>query len=190
MKRFAEIVVRSKWIIFIIFLLLIGLSLYFIPERQLSFDIYDLLPEEVESVKGSKILEEEISHGADLTIIYETDNLTKVEKLIEKLKILPYVDSVMWLDNFQDVSLPKEFWGEDSKDWYKDGVFKIQVTLKHSQSYGDQIKDIKSILPEEASITGDSVISNELKDRFKGKTEEYFIIGIILVSIFLFLTFP
>ncbi|RLD14366.1 MAG: hypothetical protein DRI28_03745 [Caldiserica bacterium] len=190
MKRFAEIVVKSKWIIFIIFLLLIGLSIYFIPKRQLSFDIYDLLPDEVESVKGLKILEEEISHGADLTIIYETDNLTKVEKLIDKLKILPYIDSVMWLDDFQDISLPKEFWGEESKDWYKDGVFKIQVTLKHSQSYGDQIEDIKSILPKEASITGNDVLMNELKDRFKGKTEEYFIIGIILVSIFLFLTFP
>lgn len=190
MKRFAEIVFKSKWIIFVIFLLLIGLSIYFIPQRQLSFDLYDLLPGEIESVKGLKLLEKEISHGSDLTIIYETDNLAKVEKLVDKLKVLPYVDSVMWVDDFQDISLPQEFWGENSKDWYKDGVFKIQVTLKYSPSYEDQIEDIKSILPKEASITGDDVITNELKDHFRGKTAKYFLIGIILVSIFLFLTFP
>jgi predicted RND superfamily exporter protein len=190
MRWFSRFIVNNRVLIFIICLILIAISIFYIPKLKVTYDIYKLIPKDVESIRGMDILNKELSHGAELTILYKTEDPYLVESLVNKLKLFPFIDSISYIKDFQDISIPIELWGEDSKNWYKDGYFKIEIVLKASERYKTQIDSIKSILPEEASLTGNDVITSELSDHFKGSVEKYFLIGVILVLIFLLLTFP
>jgi len=190
MKKFSKFVVKVRIPIFIIFLILIAVSLYFIPKLKVTYDIYELLPKDIESIKGMNILNKELSHGAELIILYKTDDPYLVESLVNNLKTLPFINSITYIKDYQDISVPIELWDKGSSDWFKDGYFRIVVILNANETYNKEIESIKSILPEGASITGNDVISNELADHFAGSVEKYFLIGVLLVLIFLILTFP
>lgn len=190
MREFSKFVVKFRIPIFIIFLILISISLYYIPKLKVTYDIYKLLPKNIESIKGMDILNKELSHGAELTILYKTYDPYLVESLVNNLKTLSFIDSITYIKDYQDISIPIELWGKEAENWFKDDYFKILVVLKANETYKKEIEVVKSILPKETSLTGNEVISSELSDHFKGSVEKYFLIGVLLVLIFLILTFP
>lgn len=189
MNLLADFIVKRKTYILIVFLLLFVVSIFMMPDRKLSYNIFDILPDDIESLIGLKILSEKIAKGPEFTILCEKDDLNEVENLIRKLETLPYIISISWLGTSQDLTYPEEIW-RDSASWYKDGVFKVSITLKSSDSYKTQIEQLRGLLPEWAELTGSEVISYDMEDYFKNSTLIYFSLGILLVTVFLFLTFP
>ncbi len=190
MRGVIRFIVKNRFLMFVIFLILIITSLFYFRNVKITYDILKLLPKDIDSIKGMEILNKELSRGANLTILLKTDNTFDLEKILFDLETLPFVESVNSIKDYIDISLPEEFWGKEKESWYKDGYFRIEVTLKSSESYSSQIESLKKILPKNASLTGSEVISEELKESFKGTTERYFLIGVILVLIFLLFTFP
>ncbi len=190
MRGIIKTIVKGRLVIFLIFLILIVISLFYVRNVKITYDIYKLLPKNVESIKGMDILSKKLQHGASLTILYKPQNKEDFEKLLFKLQSLPYIESVTSIKDYVDISLPEELWGEDAKSYYKNGYYRIEIVLKSDENYKEQIEDLRKILPSDASLTGSEVISLELSESFKGTTEKYFLIGVILVLIFLLLTFP
>ncbi|HON73500.1 MAG TPA: hypothetical protein PK512_09250, partial [bacterium] len=189
MNLLADFIVKRKTYILIVFLFLFVVSIFMMPDRKLSYNIFDILPDDIESLIGLKILSEKIAKGPEFTILCEKDDLNEVENLVRKLETLPYIISISWLGTSQDLTYPEEIW-RDSASWYKDGVFKVSITLKSSDSYKTQIEQLRGLLPEWAELTGSEVISYDMEDYFKNSTLIYFSLGILLVTVFLFLTFP
>ncbi|MCX8095264.1 MAG: MMPL family transporter [Caldisericia bacterium] len=190
MRAIFRFIVKNRLPIFILFLVLITISLFYFRNVKITYDIFKLLPKDINSIKGMEILNKELSRGANITILLKTDKIEEFEKFIFELKSLPFIESINTIKDYIDTSLPQEFWGDESKSWFKDGYFRIEIILKSSDNYSSQINNLKKILPENALITGSEVISEELKESFKGTTEKYFLIGVILVFIFLIFTFP
>ncbi|MDI6860410.1 MAG: MMPL family transporter [Caldisericia bacterium] len=190
MKSIFRFIVKNRLIIFIVFIILIVISLFYFRNVKITYDIFKLLPKDIDSIKGIEILNKEFSRGANLTILIKTDKIEELEKTIFEIESLPFVESINSIKDYTDISLPEEFWKEEVKSWYKDGYFRIEVALKKSENYSSQIASLRKVLPENASLTGSEVISEELRESFKGTTERYFLIGVILVLIFLLFTFP
>lgn len=190
MKLIAEFIVKKRVYILVIFLLLTFLSILIMPKRKLSYSIFDILPSNIKSLTGLKLLSEKISKGPEFTILCEEDNIEEIDKLVKRLESLPYIISVSWLGNNQDLAYPEETWNKNSDSWYKNGFYKINITLKFANSYKKQIEEIKGILPSWAGLTGTEVISYDMENYFKNSTLIYFSLGILFVTIFLFLTFP
>lgn len=190
MRRVFRFIVKNRIPILALFIVLIAISLFYFRNVKITYDIFKLLPKDIESIKGMEILNKEFSRGANITILLKGEDIEELEKTLFELETLPFVESVSSIKDYIDVSLPQELWGVEAKSWYKDGYFRIDVVLKPSESYSSQIEALRKILPDSASITGSEVISEELKETFKGTTERYFLIGVILVLIFLLFTFP
>jgi predicted RND superfamily exporter protein len=190
MRGLVRGIVKKRILIFTIFLFLILISLFYVRNVKITYDIYKLLPREIESIKGMEILSKKLQHGATLTILFKPKEKEEVEKLLFNLESLPYVENVTSIKDYVDISLPEELWGEEAKSFYKDGYYRIDVVLKSDKDYTEEIKDLRKILSEDASLTGTEVISLELQESFRGTTERYFLIGVILVLIFLLITFP
>lgn len=189
MRSLAEFIVRRRIYILVTFLALSVASTFIMPSRRLSYSIFDILPKGLDSLTGLRILSEKIAKGPEFTILCEKDDSNEVENLVKRLESLPYVISTSWLGSTQDLAYPEEMW-RNSESWYKDGVYKITVSLKSSDSYSSQIEELRSILPEWAKLTGTEVISYDMENFFKNSTVVYFSLGLLLVAIFLFLTFP
>jgi len=190
MRLLAQFIVKKRVYILIVFLFLTLVSSLVMPRRKLSYSIFDILPSDIKSLVGLRILSEKISKGPEFTILCEKDNIEEIESLVRRLDSLPYIISVSWLGSNQDLAYPEETWNKSSDSWYKDGFYKITVTLKSASSYKKQIEEIKRILPSWAGLTGTEVISYDMENYFKNSTLIYFSLGILLVAIFLFLTFP
>lgn len=190
MKILAEFIARKRIYILVVFLLLASVSILVMPHRKLSYSIFDILPSNIKSLTGIRILSEKISKGPEFTILCEKDDIDAIEALVRNLESSPYVISVSWLGNNQDLAYPEELWDSNSNSWYKEGFYKIGITLKSSNSYKEQIKKIKELLPSWAGLTGTEVISYDMEDYFKNSTIVYFSLGILFVIVFLFLTFP
>ncbi len=190
MKTIVRVIVRGRIFFFILFLILAIFFGVLLPKRGLTFNIFELLPKDMESLQGIEILNNKISHGPDWTILCKNDSEFEVETLVERLSRLSFVSSVSWLGERQDVSLLKEMWNEGYSAYYKDGNYKLQVSIKPSNTYKPQINGLRKVLPGWASLTGTEVIANDMEAYFKGSTLRYFLIGILLVSIFLLLAFP
>ncbi|MBC7319174.1 MMPL family transporter, partial [bacterium] len=190
MKLLAEFIVKKRVYILAVFLFLAFVSILIMPHRKLSYSIFDILPSNIKSLTGIRILSEKIAKGPEFTILCEKDNIEEIESLVKKLESLPYIISVSWLGNNQDLTYPEELWNSNSNSWYKNGFYKIGITLKLADSYEEQIKEIKELLPSWAGLTGTEVISYDMESSFKNSTLVYFSLGILFVIIFLFLTFP
>ncbi len=190
MRGFIRLIVKGKLLIFVIFLILLIISLFYVRNVKITYDIYKLLPKNIESIKGMDILSKKLQHGTNLTILFKPKSKEDLEKLLFKLESLPYIESFSSIKDYVDISIPEELWGEEAKSYYKDGFYRIDLVLKSDKDYKNQIEDLRKILPQEASLTGTEVISIELSESFRGTTEKYFLIGVILVLIFLIITFP
>lgn len=189
MKFLAEFTVKRRIYILILFLILSIISIIIMPNRKLSYSIFDILPKGIDSLTGLKILSEKIAKGPEFTVLCEKDDFNEIKDLVKRLESLPFVISTSWLGNNQDLTSPQELW-ENSQSWYKDGVYKVTITLKPSSSYKSEIEELRSILPNWAELTGSEVISYDMENYFKNSTLIYFSLGILLVAVFLFLTFP
>lgn len=189
MRALAEFIVRRKTYILITFVALSVVSAFIMPSRKLSYSIFDILPKGIDSLTGLRILSEKIAKGPEFTILCEKDDFNEVENLTKRLETLPYIISVSWLGDNQDLTYPEEIW-RNSESWYKDGAYKVTITLKSSNSYKTQIEELRSILPEWAKLTGSEVISYDMENFFKNSTIVYFSLGLLLVAVFLLLTFP
>ncbi|MGC8971146.1 MAG: efflux RND transporter permease subunit [bacterium] len=190
MDLVAGFIVKRRVYVIIIFLLLILISILIMPKRKLSYSIFDILPSNIKSLTGLKFLSEKISKGPEFTILCKMDNIEEIDRLVKRLESLPYIISISWLGNNQDLAYPEETWNRNSDFWYKDGFYKINITLKSANSYKKQIEEIKEILPSWAGLTGTEVISYDMENYFKNSTIIYFSLGILFVAIFLFLSFP
>ena len=190
MKAIARLIVKGRIFLFILFLIMAVFFGILLPKRGLTFDIFKLLPRDMESLQGIEILNNKVLHGPDWTILCKNDDQFEVERLVERLNELPFVSSVSWLGERQDISLPKEMWNESYSTYYKDGNYKIQVSINPSKTYKSQIDELRRILPSWASLTGTEVIAHDMEVYFKGSTLKYFLLGILLVSVFLLLAFP
>jgi len=190
MRTIARVIVKGRVFFLILFLVLTIFSGIILPKRGLTFDIFKLLPKDMESLQGIEILNNKISHGPDWTILCKTNDQFEVEGLVERLEDLPFVKSVSWLKERQDISLPRELWSKGYEAYYKDGIYKLQVSIRPSKTYSTQIDKLRLILPNWASITGTEVIAHDTEIYFKGSTSRYFLPGILLVGVFLLLAFP
>lgn len=75
MKLLAEFIVKRRVYILAIFLFLASISIIIMPQRKLSYSIFDILPSNIKSLTGIRILSEKISKGPEFTILCQKDNI-------------------------------------------------------------------------------------------------------------------
>ena len=106
--RFSKAVVKYRIPIFILTLLLMIPSLLGMVRTRVNYDMLDYLPSDMDTVIGQGELKEEFGKGAFSIVIVEDMPDKDVTALIDKIKEVPHVDSVLWYSSLADISIPKE----------------------------------------------------------------------------------
>ena len=189
MLKFGEKICKHKKLIFIIALLLLIPSVIGMMATRVNYDILAYLPDEVETVQGEKILQNEFNMGSYSIIVTENMSTKDIQKLENKFKKLENVEKVVSVADLLGANVPVEMLPDEVRDIaYKDGDTMILVTFKDgisSDTTLNTIEEMRKVTDKQCKISGMSALVLDTKYIANSEIVTYVIIAIILCMIVL-----
>lgn len=182
---------KSKLILVIAILLLIPSAIGFL-KTDINYDILSYLPDNLSTTQAEKILKEDFNCGSLAMLIVENMEDKNVSKLKEKVSKVDGVVDVLWIDDFLDLSVPKEMLPKDINDLlYTDNSTLMVIKLEEgsaSLKTLNAVESIRNITGNQAFLSGMASIIKDTKDISDKETPLYVVIAVILTLIVLSFT--
>ncbi len=189
MNKLRKIIVKHRVLILILaFILLIPSALGYLKTR-VNYDILYYLPDDIETMVGQDILQEEFGKGAFAMEIVEGMPLKDVAKVKEKIEDVDGVAQVIWYDSFADLSIPTEMLPDNIRDVFLTedstlmAIFFEDTTSADSTM--DAIEEIRSITNSQCYLSGMSAIVTDTKNLSEKEAPIYVMIAVLLSCIVL-----
>ena len=192
MYKFGELVCKySKLILIISFILLIP-AFIGMQATKINYDILAYLPNDIETVKGEKILTDNFGMGAYAMILVENMPETEILKLEDEIKRMDNVGIVGSIADVLGDSIPREILPNKIKDaLYKDNTTIIMVTFKDgisADSTMDSIEKIRNMTDEKVKVSGTSSVILDTKLLSNSEVIPYILLAVGLCLLVLELT--
>ena len=181
--HFSRGVVKYRIPILILTLLLMIPSVLGMIGTRINYDMLNYLPSDMDTVIGQEELLEDFGKGAFSLIIVEDMTEEDTASLVQQLKQVEHVDSVLWYSSLADASIPiemlperlyREFNTEHSTMMavFFDSATSADVTM-------DAIREIRQIAGKQCFVSGMSALVTDLKDLCE--TEEPIYVGLAVL---------
>lgn len=189
MKKFGQFVVKARYAILIIsILLLIPAAIGYFTTR-VNYDLLYYLPDGIDTMTGQDILLEDFGSGAFGMVLVEGMDDNQVAGLKEKIEGVDRVSKVLWYDSFADLSIPKSMLPEDVYNAFNHGDSTIMMVIFDDTSSGDgtmnAIKEIRQITKHQCLVSGISAIVTDTKELAEQETVIYVGIAVIISVVIL-----
>lgn len=146
MKKFSKFIANHSILIVIISLLLLIPALFGYVKTRINYDILIYLPENIETIRGEKILTDEFGLGSYAFVMTESKNNKDILKLEDKIKKVNGVSQVISIADVLDTTIPKSMLPDKVLDKvYSGDETVIMVTLKDSISADSTIKAVEDL---------------------------------------------
>lgn len=192
MKTFSRGIVKYRVLIFILGLVLLIPSAWGYFNTRVNYDILSYLPDDIETMEGQEILQEEFGTGAFSMLVIDGMNFKDVSALKSKISEVEYVKQVIWYDSVADLSIPVEILPEELQEVFINGDDTLMVVMFSSSMSSDEtmeaIADIRALASEQCFVSGMSAVVTDTRDLADQETPIYVLIAVILSSIVLALT--
>lgn len=192
MNKFGNFIARHKKLVLFIATLLLFPAIYGNAMTKINYEILTYLPEELESVKGQNILSDVFSDTANGMLIIENMEDKEVLKTKEKLKEVDGVRDILWVDDFVDISIPKNMLPKSARDlFYRENSTLLLIDFEgesSSMSTRKAIDDIRGQLDERSFLSGMAMVLKDTRDLSDKQTPIYVGVAVILATIILMLT--
>ncbi|WP_122640243.1 efflux RND transporter permease subunit [Romboutsia sp. Marseille-P6047] len=184
-----QIASHRKLIIFIALILLIP-SLFGYIKTNINYDILSYLPDSSSTIKAEKILKEDFGSGSLSMLIVEGMEDKDVAKLKEKVSKVDGVNSVLWIDDFMDLSVPKEIIPKDMVNFLYNGDKSTMMVINFEDGSAstktmNAIDDIRRIAGKQTFLSGMAGIVKDTKDISEQEMPMYVILAGIVTTIIL-----
>ena len=150
MKRFADFITKNYLFIVVVGLLLIIPSIIGYINTRTNYDILVYLPDQIDTIKGEKILTEDFGIGSYAFVITDMNSSYRVLQLEKKIKKIEGVQKVFSIADVIDNVVPKEMLPNVILEkLYQGNDSIIMVTFKGSTSEDetiDALRDLRKIV--------------------------------------------
>lgn len=184
---------HPKTILLIATLLLLPAIVCYLA-TNVNYDILTYLPENLESVRGERILDETFNDAAMAMIVTEDYELRDVSRMKAEIREVDGVRQVMWVDDIADVSIPESmlpkilssvFYSADGKST----MMMVQFVESGSSARTMQaLREIRRIMDKNSFMSGLSAITLDTKELADAQAPLYIVIAIALALIALCFT--
>lgn len=193
MERISKAIAKHSKIILLLAIILVIPAAFGYFKTDINYDILSYLPEETSTMQAEKILKDEFGCGSVAMLIVEDMPDKDVAKIKEKVANLDGVKSALWVDDFIDLSVPKEILPKDMTDLLYNGdeSTMIIVMLKEGTATlttQNTVEQIRNIVGEQGFLSGMSGIIKDTKDCADDEMPLYIVIAGILTLIVLLFT--
>ena len=165
--HFGDAVVKLRWPILILALVLLIPSVLGMVSTRVNYDMLDYLPDDMDTVKGQNELLEDFGKGAFSLIIVEDMPDKDVAKLVDKIEGIEHVETVVWYSTLADISIPKELLPDALYDEFNtDNATMMAVFFDSATSADvtmDAIRRIRSVAGRQCFVSGMSALVTDLK---------------------------
>ena len=192
MKSFGNVVVKIRYLILIIALVLIIPAVWGYFHTRVNYDILTYLPDSIETIQGQNILMDEFGTGAITMLIVEDKSDREIVALEEKIRQVEHVKKVLWYDSFADITVPKEMLPEKIRDAFLKGNATLLAITYDTSTSSDEtmeaVAGIREVLDSGCYLQGMSAVITDTKDLAESEEPVYVALAVILASIILALS--
>ena len=192
MKKFADFITKKHILVLIIGLLLMVPALIGYINTKINYDILVYLPENIDTIKGERILTEDFGIGSYAFVMIDTKDNYKVLKLEDKVRKIKGVNKVFSEADILGTTIPKEMLPDEVLDkLYDKDTSVMLVTFKGSTSEDETINAVRELRKVVGDANSVSSMTSMVVDTMDLSNEEilvYVIISVILCLIVLSIT--
>lgn len=185
--KFGKWVVKCRIPILVLAVALLIPSLIGMIMTRINYDMLTYLPGDIDTVVGQDILMDEFGKGAFSFVIIEGMDPKDVSSLREDISHVDHVDTVLWYDDFADVSVPMEILPSKLYDAFNSGDSTMLAIFFDTSTSSDDtmeaITAIRSIAGKQCFVSGMSAMVTDLKDLCKKEEPIYVGIAVALACV-------
>lgn len=185
--KFGKWVVKCRIPILVLAVALLVPSLIGMIMTRINYDMLTYLPGDIDTVVGQDILMDEFGKGAFSFVIIEGMDPKDVSSLREDISHVDHVDTVLWYDDFADVSVPMEILPSKLYDAFNSGDSTMLAiffdTFTSSDDTMEAITAIRSIAGKQCFVSGMSAMVTDLKDLCEKEEPIYVGIAVALACV-------
>lgn len=193
MKRISEQIVKRRWLILVIAVILLVPSALGYIATKVNYDILTYLPDSTESRIGEVILDEDFNMATTTMVTVENLSIRETDLLKQDILAIDGVEDVLWSDQIIDNTIPSAMLPEDIRSFFynHEGATMMMVTFEDagtSQRTIQAIREIKSVLRKDCFIGGMSAITVDMQELFDSEIVLYvatavaLVMGVLLLS--------
>lgn len=191
MKKFAEFISDNAKKIFIVALLLLIPSVIGYLKTGINYDILSYLPQNLDSTKGEKILDDVYSDASIGIVIVDGMEQKDIKKVKAKINQIDGVIGAYGADNVLDSSIPKDILPDDIQNQLYNGdstmfIIKFKGAMA-SQSTMNAIEEARNVMNKQCYLSGMSAILKDTKDLADKEAPFYVIMSVIISLVMLFI---
>ncbi len=185
--KFGKWVVKCRIPILVLAVALLIPSLIGMIMTRINYDMLTYLPGDIDTVVGQDILMDEFGKGAFSFVIIEGMDPKDVSSLREDISHVDHVDTVLWYDDFADVSVPMEILPSKLYDAFNSGDSTMLAIFFDTSTSSDDtmeaITAIRSIAGKQCFVSGMSAMVTDLKDLCEKEEPIYVGIAVALACV-------
>mgnify|MGYP002516041004 FL=1 len=190
MERIAKKIANHSKLILLLAVILLIPSVFGYFNTNINYDILSYLPNNISTTKAEKILKDDFGCGTLSMLIVENMDDKDVAKIKDKVAKVDGVADVLWVDDFMDLSVPKEILPKDMTDFLYNGDKSTMMIIKMEKATGDiktqnAVSSIRNIAGKQSFLSGMCGILKDTKDLADKEVPLYILIGGLLILIIL-----
>lgn len=190
MEKIAKKIANHSKLILLLAVILLIPSVFGYFNTNINYDILSYLPNNISTTKAEKILKDDFGCGTLSMLIVENMDDKDVAKIKDKIAKVDGVADVLWVDDFMDLSVPKEILPKDMTDLLYNGDKSTMMIIKMEKATGDiktqnAVSSIRNIAGKQSFLSGMCGILKDTKDLADKEVPLYILTGGILILIIL-----
>ena len=184
MKKFADFISGKYILVFIMCLVLIIPAVIGYINTRINYDILVYLPDNVDTIKGEKILTDDFSLGSYAFVMVDMKDSYKVLKLEDRIKKIDGVNRVVSVCDILGTEIPKEVLPSEVLDKvYSDDTSVIMVTFEGSMSEDSTVNAVREVRKVVGDANKVSSMTSMIIDTMDLSDQEFLIY--VGISVFL-----
>lgn len=190
MRKIAEQIVKKRVLILMLATVLLVPSLVGYIGTRINYDILSYLPEQLDSIQGQEILDQQF-HAASMSMI-TVENMEKkqVDRIEEKIRGIDGVRDVMGLGDFLQ-TMPPEMVPQDLRGMLDNGVCQLLLVTFEEGNGSDRtlkaVDEIKTMMNSQMFLGGLAAVINDTKMLIEQELPLYVVVAVGLSLAVLFL---
>ncbi len=192
MKRFTKWMVRHRGIVVILCLLLLIPSILGMAATKTKYDLLYYLPQDLDTVKGQKILLEDFGKGAFSLLVTEGMSIPEQQNMENALKEIPHVDSVIGYASLTKGMLPVEIIPEEIREKFSRRDCMLSAVFfdegSSSEETMEAIEQVRKTAREKCFVSGLSAVVTDTKKMVEDQEAIYVGIAVALCAVVLMIT--
>ena len=186
LDKISKFISKHSGLVVIIAILLLIPSAIGAIRTRVNYDILSYLPEDLDSSKGTKELEDTFHSAATTMLIVEGMPPKYTEELRSKIADIDGVSDAFWIDSIVDISFPKEMLPDKVRDMFysKTADATMMVVNYDKPGAADETRNalaqIYSICNEKCFVAGVSAITDDIAKLVDTQMPLYVVIAVVL----------